>query len=435
MKTPLVVGILPEGKNIWEQRAPLTPEDVRWLKGQKVSVEIISSPLRIFPDSEYKKAGAAVVRRFKKASLLIGIKEPPIADLEAGKVYMVFSHTTKGQKSNRSLLQKFLTKHITLIDYEHIADRSGLRLTYFGRFAGICGIIDALHILGERLQVQGLSTPFLHLQNSLGCGSYEKAKHELLKISRQIQTQGLNKKLSPFIVGITGRGNVAQGVSEVLDSLKAIEIHPKDILKFVRNRSGEKKSIYKIVFNREEKLRAKNREGFYFEEYLKYPGRFESNLDRYLPHLNLLVHCSYWDKRFPRLVPEKMVRRLYRQKNFRLNLIADLSCDVKGAIEITKKTTTPDKPAFVYNPKTGQIHDGHQGSGICVTAVDNLPCEFPEESSKEFSSHIRDYVYQIASHSRRDVTNHHALPIEIREAVITQSGKFTPKFRHLKKYI
>jgi len=129
-----------------------------------------------------------------------------------------------------------------------------------------------------------------------------------------------------------------------------------------------------------------------------------------------------------------MVRQLYRQKNFRLNLIADLSCDVKGAIEITKKTTTPDKPAFVYNPKTGQIHDGHQGSGICVTAVDNLPCEFPEESSKEFSSHIRDYVYQIASHGQRDVTNHHALPIEIREAVITQNGRFTPKFRHLKKY-
>jgi len=52
------------------------------------------------------------------------------------------------------------------------------------------------------------------------------------------------------------------------------------------------------------------RKGFYFEEYIAHPDHFESNLDRYLSHLNMLVHTSYWDKRYPRMVTRAMVRRL-----------------------------------------------------------------------------------------------------------------------------
>ncbi len=31
MRKSLVVGILPESKNIWERRAPLSPKDIDWL--------------------------------------------------------------------------------------------------------------------------------------------------------------------------------------------------------------------------------------------------------------------------------------------------------------------------------------------------------------------------------------------------------------------
>ena len=435
MTVPLVIGILPEGKNVWERRSPLTPEDVRWLIEHHIPVEVISSPRRVFSDVAYKKAGASVLSRFKKAKLIIGIKEPNVKELKKERVYMVFSHTTKGQKHNRPLLKALLKKRITLLDYEHIADHYNQRLVYFGRFAGICGIIDGLHIYGRRLQSQGIRNPFIKLQHSLVYETFDRAKIDLARLAKDIRSQGFPKKITPFIIGILGHGNVAQGALEVLQHLKPVEIHPRDMASFVRQRTGDRKMIYTMIFEREEKFRAKDGEAFYFEKYLKYPNRFTSNMDHFLPDLSMLVNGSYWDKRYPRLVSEKMLSRLYNKKNFRLDLICDLSCDVKGSIEITKKTTSPDKPAFVYDPKTGRITEGFEGQGICVLAVDNIPCEFPIDSSIEFSNQIRDYVYQIASHGRKDLTHHHAIPREIRDAVITQGGKLTPKFKYLEKYV
>lgn len=43
----IIVGILPESKNEWERRTPLTPKDVSWLVKRKIPVGVASSPLRI----------------------------------------------------------------------------------------------------------------------------------------------------------------------------------------------------------------------------------------------------------------------------------------------------------------------------------------------------------------------------------------------------
>jgi alpha-aminoadipic semialdehyde synthase len=235
------------------------------------------------------------------------------------------------------------------------------------------------------------------------------------------------------VIGILGHGNVSRGAQEVLEYMGAVDIHPKDIDILSRSYTSHKKTIYKLVFQREEKLRSKNGKGFYFEEYLKHPERFESNLDKSLPFLNILINASYWEKRYPRLLSEAMLRRLYNSNpDFRLSVIGDLSCDIKGTIEITKKATTSSEPAFVYDPVTKKISNDLCHSGIAVMAVDNLPCEFPKESSMEFAEQVREYVYQVAAHGITDVTNHHALSSAIRNAVVTQNGNLTRQFKYLK---
>jgi alpha-aminoadipic semialdehyde synthase len=105
---------------------------------------------------------------------------------------------------------------------------------------------------------------------------------------------------------------------------------------------------------------------------------------------------------------------------------------VKGTIEITKKATTSSEPAFVYDPVTKKISNDLSHNGIAVMAIDNLPCEFPKESSDEFAEQVREYVYQIAVHGITDITNHHALSTVIRNAVVTQNGKLTHRFKYLK---
>ena len=433
MRKSLVVGILPESKNEWERRAPLRPKDVSWLVNKNILVEVTSSPQRIYKDDQYARSGAKIVSNFKKANFLVGIKEPPVDTLIPDSVYMVFSHTTKGQEYNRNLLAAFIKKKITLIDYEHITGSLGQRLVYFGRYAGICGMIDTLHVFGRKAELQNNPNPFSDLKSAVHYGTYVSAKKALEQVVNKIRNNGFDNNITPFVIGILGHGNVSRGAQEILEYIGAVDIHPRDIDILSRSHTSHKKTIYKLVFQREEKLRSKKGKSFYFEEYLKHPERFESNLDGSLPFLNILVNASYWDKRYPRLVSEAMLRRLYgTNPGFRLSVIGDVSCDIKGTIEITKKATTSLEPAFVYDPVSRKISNDLSSSGIAVMAVDNLPCEFPKESSGEFAEQVREYVYQIAAHGITDVTNHHALPNVIRNAAVTQNGTLTHRFKYLK---
>jgi alpha-aminoadipic semialdehyde synthase len=434
MRDSLVIGILRETKG-QEHRAPLVPSDVEWLVDRGIRVEVEHNTDRVFSDREYKKNGAVLVDRVRDASLLVGIKEPRVHDLHAHKIYMVFSHTGKGQAHNMPLLRSCLKKNITLIDYEKIVDLYGGRLAFFGRFAGVCGIIDSLHYLARKLEWKGIKSPFSIIEPAYKYNSLTDLKATLEEVNHEIRHKGFVHELSPFIIGITGHGNVSRGVQEVLDVLKPVEVHPGDMHEFISHQRKQRHRLYKIVFFREEKFRVKNGNAFYFEEYLKNPGRFESKLDIYLPFLNLFIHTSYWDSRFPRLVTKKMVNRLSREKPFRLEFIGDISCDINGAVELTCKTTSRDKPTFTYDPREKKFTDGFKSEGITVLAVDNLPAEMPEDASGEFSGLIRDYVYQIAAHGVTDITRHMAIPAEIRNAVVTQGGKLTRNFNYLKRYI
>jgi hypothetical protein len=50
---------------------------------------------------------------------------------------------------------------IRLIDYERMMNDRGERIVKFGRFAGVAGMMDLLHGLGNRLLGLGYHTPFL----------------------------------------------------------------------------------------------------------------------------------------------------------------------------------------------------------------------------------------------------------------------------------
>jgi hypothetical protein len=290
-------------------------------------------------------------------------------------------------------------------------------------------------VFGRRAKLQGISSPFSDMKSAVQYGTYNAAKKALNQVAEKINKIGFNRNMNPLVIGILGHGNVSQGAQEVIEHLGAVDIHPKDIDVLARNRTSHKNTIYKLIFKREEKLRSKKGNNFYFEEYLKHPKRYESNLDKYLPFLNILINSSYWDKRYPRLLSEKMLQNLYlTNPDFCLSVIGDLSCDIKGTIEITKKATTPSEPAFVYDPASRKISSDLSYKGIAVMAIDNLPCEFPKESSLEFAKQVREFIYQIAAHGINDITNHHGISNVIRNAVITQNGKLTSRFKYLNKY-
>jgi len=430
----LVVGVLREKTETGERRAPLSPPDVKWLVERGIDVEVESHPLRIFKDREYRKAGAEIVKNIRKATLLVGIKAMELPDIIGGKIYMIFSHTVKGQKNNISLLKEFVRKNATLIDYEKIRGQRGKRLVYFGKYAGICGMVDSLYYYGRKLKDRGVSTPFLKMKQSWKYEDIEDMRKNIEKVREKIYSEGFPAKAKPFIVGIIGRGNVSSGVQEVLGIMGAEEVHPRDMDRFVKSRKLDSKKIYMIVFYREEKIRAKAGKKFYFEEYLEHPEMFQSNMDSYLPKLNMLVNCAYWDEHYPRMVTKQMLKDLYSKRNFRLEFISDISCDIGGSIESTYRTTTQKSPVYTHDPSSDTYVKGYRSPGITTLAIDNLPTELPKDSSKSFSSFIREYVYQLAEHGALNVTEHIAIPREIRQAVVTQNGELTDNYRYLERY-
>ena len=68
-------------------------------------------------------------------------------------------------------------------------------------------------------------------------------------------------------------------------------------------------------------------------------------------------------------------------------------------------------------------------------AVDNLPCEFPKESSKEFSSVLRNYVYEIANEDFNKPFEELSLSNPIKKALILKNGELTKEYLYLKKYL
>ncbi len=424
------LGLRKEDKNIWERRIAVTPDKIGILmKDHGIRTYVESFPGRAFTDEEFQNEGAVLLRSLQDCNVILGIKEVPIPLLMPGMTYMFFSHTIKGQSYNMPLLKAVLEKKITLIDYEKITDKAGRRKVYFGNYAGLAGMIDTLHILGLRLKHLGYRTPFLSIHAAYEYDDLADAKAELEKLAATIEKDGLGEYPHPLVFGFSGYGNVSTGAQTLFDILPHHDITVSDLGKTTASGASR---LLKAVFREEDMVRTKDGTPFNLDIYYNQPEKYESRFQEILPHLDVLINAVYWEEQYPRLVERKWAME---QTDPRLKLITDISCDVNGSIEITEKSTESDNPAYVFSPVTGKIHDGVDGDGIVVLAVDNLPTELPRDASQTFSDKLFPYVPDIVNCDYRAAFEDLALPEEIHNAVITHNGHLTPRFSYLQKFL
>jgi len=431
------LGIRREDKNRWEQRVPLIPEHILELqKKHGIKTVIQPSNIRVFSDTDYQKVGARVQENLTPSSVVFAVKEIPLAYFEKGKTYVFFSHTIKGQKHNMSMLKKMMDMGCTLIDYERIVDVNGKRLVFFGRYAGLAGMVDTLWTFGRRLHSEQIDTAFNKIKQTIHYKDLADIKKHLTVVGKELKTKGLPSSLTPLIIGFTGYGHVSIGAQEILDVLPVEEIQPEDIESICKNPSN--KIIYKVVFKEEHMVEPTTAgKKFDLQDYYQHPEGYRSTFEQYIPYLSILINCIFWSAQYPRLLSKQFTKEIFgRKEKPHLKVIGDISADVNGAIEFTEKTTSPDNPVFVYNPLTDTIKDGYEGEGIVVMAVDNLPCELPKESSESFSEILSRFVPQImnADFSALDFETI-ALPVEIKNAVILYRGKLTPAYQYINKYL
>ena len=435
-----VIGLRREDKNPWERRAPIVPEHVaRLVKDDGIVVLVQESGLRAIQPEEYVAAGAKMVEDLSPCDTIFAVKEIPVEFIQKGKTYIFFSHTIKGQPHNMPMLRRLMELGCQLIDYEKMVDEDGRRLGFFGKYAGLAGMIDTLWALGQRLKLEGSPDPFSTIKRAITYTDLATALRALEKAGKKLAEGELPAALAPLVIGFTGYGHVSQGAQEILRSFPVEEIRPEDLAALFKQAAGTTLNdrIFKVVFREEHMAEpiAKGKD-FELQDYYKHPEKYRSRFEQYLPYLTVLVNGIYWDARYPRLVTKDYLKNIYRGKTPpRLRVIGDISCDTGGAIECNVKSMDIGNPVYTYDPQRGAVTDGCGGPGPVVLAVDNLPAELPKESSKEFSTALLPFIAEIAKADMSVKFENCRLSEPVKKATIVYKGELTPDYRYLCKFL
>ncbi|MEW5902430.1 MAG: hypothetical protein AB1715_13275, partial [Acidobacteriota bacterium] len=335
------------------------------------------------------------------------------------------------------MLRKRVERRATLIDYERIVDENGRRLVFFGRQAGLAGMIDTLWALGRSLEKEGIPSPFAAIRQTIDYASLVDAREAVQRVGWEIYNKGFESSLAPLIIGFAGYGHVSQGAQEIFDLLPFEELCPRRVDDLFRRANHTNRKVYKVVFKEEDMVKPKDRRAkFNLQDYYDQPQKYRPVLEQYLPRLTALVNAIYWAPQYPRFVTIPFLRKLWRRPGRpRLRVIGDISCDAAGGIECTVKCTTPVQPVFTYDVEKGQALEGFSGNGPVIMAVDNLPAEISLESSVFFSQTLKPFIPALVRADFQRDFAHCGLPASLLKAVILFRGQFTPDYGYMQDFI
>lgn len=397
------IGIIREGKTPPDKRVALTPNQCkRIIEGHPgTEVYVQPSPIRAIKDAEYEAEGLELREDLSNCDLLIGVKEVPLDMLIPEKRYMFFSHTFKKQPYNRQLLNALVDNKISLIDYEVLTKSNGTRLIGFGRYAGIVGAYNALLAVGKKFGLYDLKPANL-------CEDRVEVEQELKKV----------RLPKDFKVVVTGNGRVGQGALEILSQIDIEAVSPEAYL--TKSFSGPVYTQLDVMdYNRTVDGQAFDKALFY-----KDPSGFASDFMRFAKVSDLYIASHYWDSNAPFI----FTREDAKSPDFKLKVVADISCDIDGPVASTLRPSTIADPLYGYDPYDESEVDFMNPKAIGVMAVDNLPCELPKDASADFGEEMLDNILpEILDKQDSDIIR--------RATETTLEGGLTPEFAYLQDYM
>ena len=396
------IGIIKEEKVPLDHRVPITPAQIAQIQRDfpKVRIKIQSSSVRCYPDEDYRKEGIEIVTSVKDCDILMGVKEVPILSLIADKTYLFFSHTIKKQIYNRNLLRAILEKNIRIIDYEALINEHGHRIVAFGRWAGIVGAYNAIWTYGKRYNL-------FTIKRVHDCFDFEDLKTEYSKV-----------KLPSIKIAITGGGRVSKGVMEVLLAMNIKMVSPAAFIERVFD-----VPVF-CQLNTRDYCKHKSGESFVRSSFYSSPEDYKGDFLKYAQVADVLIAGAYWDPRAPVLFEREDVLK----NNFKIRIIADITCDIQGSIPSTLRSCTIDEPIYDYNPSEDVVElPLTDEANITVMAVDNLPCELSRDASESFGDELINNVlpYLIGEDTLGRIAN----------ATVAERGRLSGKYDYLKDYV
>ncbi len=398
---PVNFALITERKNPPDRRVVFSPEKCQEVIQQfpDAQIKVETSDVRVFPDSAYRESGIEVADNVSDCDVMIGVKEVPVVALIPNKKYFFFSHTIKKQPYNRNLLKAILEKNIELYDHETIVTENGHRLIGFGRYAGLVGTYNGFRALGIR---EGL----FDLPKVEHLPDLDAVKAELDKI-----------KLPNLKIVLTGSGKVAFGAKEILDHLQIPEVSIEDYLS-----KDFKESVYCFIdvmdYNKRKDAQAGDK-----KEFFKDPSGYVSDFMRFAKVSDMLITGHFYGDGAPFFFTKEDAKH----PDFKINLVADISCDIDGPIASTIRPSTIADPFYGYDPTSEKEAPFDTPGAIMVMAVDNLPCELPKDATEGFGDMFLEHVIPAFFNGDKDGV--------LERALITKEGKLTSRFSYLQGFV
>lgn len=398
------IGIIREEKIPQDKRVPFTPEQCAQIKREFPEIELVVQPCdwRSFTQAEYEAEGIIMQEDLNDCDLLMGIKEVPIDKLIENKTYVFFSHTIKKQVHNRKLLQTLIARKIKMIDYECLVDKHENRIIGFGRFAGIVGAYNGIMAYGRRY------------------GLFDLKPAQLCHDKKEIFKELKNVSLPNIKIVVTGGGRVANGACETMGAMGLRKVTPYEFLNYTF-----REPVY-VQLHSEDYYEAKDKSPYSSWDFHHHPESYHcffSDPNSFATVTDLLVHCTFWDPKADILFTKARMR----DPDFRISVIADVTCDINGSIPSTTKSSTIADKFYGYDPISEKIVEPFKPSAITVMAVDNLPCELPRDASDGFGKHLLERV--LASLVKDDPDG------LIERATITKDGSLMPRYEYLQDFL
>lgn len=394
-------GIIKERKNPPDKRVVLSPKACHKVLKIFSEAEIIvePSPIRAYSDDMYAKLDVIVADEMADCDVLLGVKEVPIDALIPNKKYFFFSHTIKKQPYNRDLLLAVLDKNIELYDHEVITNKQEQRVVAFGRYAGIVGAYNGF-------RAYGLKFGLFNLPKANDLADQEALIAELKKL-----------RLPSIKVLLSGRGRVGNGAREMLDGMGMRRVTIAEYLEETFN-----EPVYCQIdageYNKRKDGVRGNKADFFAN-----PTEYKSNFFRFAKVTDFYIAGHFYGQGSPYL----FTREDAKHPDFKIRVVADVSCDIDGPVATTIRPSTIADPIYGYGPQSESETDFKDKDAIAVMAVDNLPCELPRDASEGFGEAFIKNVIPAFFNDDKDGV--------LQRARMTQNGKLTERYAYLQDYV
>jgi len=248
-------------------------------------------------------------------------------------------------------------------------------------------------------------------------GDINLPKADTLKDRDALNTELSKVDVPKMKIVLTGSGKVARGAKEILDHLQIREVSVEDYL----NKDFDE-AVYAAIDVLDYNKR-KDGQVLGVQDFFDNAQEYDSDFMRFAQVSDMFIAGHFYGDGAPYF----FTREDAKSEDFNIKVVADISCDIDGPVASTLRASTIADPVYGYDPQRETEVDYKDDTAIVVMAVDNLPCELPNNASRGFGFMFLEHVIPAFFNGDKNGI--------LARAKITHYGELTPLFSYLQDYV